>query len=180
MIFRPTPISGAYVVELDLRNDDRGSFARAFCVRECNAAGIEFSVVQCNLAQTKRAGTVRGLHYVPPDREGKLVRCISGAVLDVIIDVRPGSATLHRVFQVELNPANRLALFVPGGVAHGYQALTDQSEFLYMTDEFYVSGKERGVRFDDPALGIAWPLPPVHIAPRDREWPLLETQLILS
>lgn len=179
MIFRPTPISGAFVVELDPRMDDRGSFARAFCLREFQAAGIEFSVAQCNLAQTKHAGTVRGLHFVPPNKEQKLVRCISGAVLDVIIDVRPGSPTLHRVFQVELNPQNRLALFVPGGVAHGYQALISQTEFLYMTDEFYVPGSERGVRYDDPALGIDWPLPPAHVAPRDKEWPLLLTQTVL-
>ena len=174
MIFRPTPIAGAYVVELEPKADERGSFARSFCLREFIAAGIKFSVVQCNLAHSKHAGTVRGLHFVPPAAEQKLVRCVSGGVFDVIIDVRPESPTLHRVFQVELNPINRLSLFVPGGVAHGYQTLADDTEFLYMKDEFYVSGMEKGVRYNDPALGVNWPLPPVGVAARDLDWPLIK------
>ncbi|MFT3781752.1 MAG: dTDP-4-dehydrorhamnose 3,5-epimerase family protein [Nibricoccus sp.] len=176
MIFRPTTIAGAFTVELEPRTDDRGSFARAFCLREFKAAGIEFSVAQCNLARTKHAGTVRGLHYVPPDKEQKFVRCVAGGVYDVMIDMRPGSPTLHKVFQVELSSANRLALFVPGGVAHGYQTLADETEFLYMTDEFYVPGMEQGVCYNDPALGVQWPLPPANVAPRDTEWPHVKTK----
>lgn len=171
MKFTPTPIAGSFVVELEPREDDRGSFARSFCLREFQKVGITLSVVQCNLAKTKKAGTVRGLHYVPPHAEQKLVRCIAGAVYDVIIDVRPDSPTLHRVFAIELNPQNRLSLLVPGGVAHGYQTLRDDTEFFYMTDEYYSPGAERGVRYNDPALGINWPLPPTGITERDSSWP---------
>lgn len=175
MKFRPTPVAGAFVVDLEPREDERGSFARIFCAREFEVAGIPLPMAQANLARTRRAGTVRGLHYVP-GTEAKLVRCVSGAVLDVIIDVRPGSATLHQVFQIELNPVNRTALYVPAGVAHGYQTLADNTDFMYMTDTFYVPGLEQGVRFDDPALGVTWPLPPTGVMGRDLHWPLLPSR----
>lgn len=174
MKFTPTPIAGAFLVELEPRTDDRGSFARAFCKREFAAAGIAFDIVQCNLARTHHAGVVRGLHYqLPPEDDSKLVRCMAGGVLDAIVDMRPDSSTRGKVFWHELTVENRMALFVPGGVAHGYQSLFDGTEFLYMTDRYYQAGLEKGVRFDDPAIAVPWPLAPRDVADRDRNWPLL-------
>lgn len=174
MKFQPTPIVGAYVVEVEARVDARGSFARAFCRDEFAAQGLRLDVVQCNLARTTRAGTVRGLHYQPsPHDEQKLVRCVVGAVFDAIVDMRPDSPSFRRVFAVRLEADRQNALFVPAGVAHGYQALVDGCEFLYMTDRAYVAGVERGVRYSDPALGIEWPLAPRDVNPRDEQWPLL-------
>lgn len=174
MIFTPTPIAGAWLVDLEPHEDARGSFARAFCLREFEAHGIRFGIAQANLAHTHRAGVVRGLHFqLPPHEDQKLVRCVTGAVFDVIIDMRPASATERAVFSVRLDARRRQALFIPGGVAHGYQALEDGTEFLYMTDQFYAPGLERGVRYSDPALGLTWPLPPHDVAERDERWPLL-------
>lgn len=174
MIFTRTTIDGAYLIDLEPRGDHRGSFARAFCKREFAAAGIAFDIVQCNLAHTDHAGVVRGLHFQEaPNGDSKLVRCVSGGVFDVLVDMRPDSHTFRRTFWVRLDPQARQALFVPGGVAHGYQALVDHTEFLYMTDQYYVAGLEKGVRFDDPSLAIPWPLPPRDVAPRDMTWPLL-------
>jgi dTDP-4-dehydrorhamnose 3,5-epimerase len=174
MIFTKLPIAGAFLIELEPKSDDRGSFARAYCRREMEEQGIRFEVVQCNLARTNHAGVVRGLHYQePPAEEQKLVRCLSGAVLDALIDMRPGSPTYRAVYHTRLDAENRRALFVPSGIAHGYQVLADATEFFYMTDQFYAPGLERGVRFDDPKLGVPWPLPPRDVAARDREWPAL-------
>lgn len=174
MLFTPTAIEGAWVVDLEPREDSRGSFARAFCQREFAARGIAFDVRQANLAFTNMAGVVRGLHYQEePHLEQKLVRCIAGAVHDVIIDMRTGSPTFRHVHQMRLDAGRRQALFVPGGVAHGYQALEDGTEFMYMTDCFYAPGLERGVRYDDPLLGATWPLTPRDVAERDHAWPLL-------
>lgn len=174
MKFTPTPIEGAWLIDLEPRVDDRGSFARALCLRELAEQGIRFAVAQANLAHTNTKGVVRGLHFQPPpDDEQKLVRCIAGAVHDVILDMRPASPTYRRMFEVRLDPHARRSLFVPAGVAHGYQALEDRTEFLYLTDQYYRPGLERGVRFDDPGLGATWPLPPNDLAERDRNWPLL-------
>ena len=174
MIFNTTSIAGAYLIDLEPREDDRGSFARAFCKREFAEQRIEFDVVQCNLARTLHAGVVRGLHYQePPAQEQKLVRCLSGGVLDVLVDVRRDSPTYGAVFQCRLDAVNRRALFVPSGVAHGYQTLADNTEFFYMTDQYYSPGHEKGVRFSDPALAVDWPLPPRDVAERDQLWPLL-------
>jgi dTDP-4-dehydrorhamnose 3,5-epimerase len=177
VIFTPTPIAGVFLVALEPRVDARGSFARAFCKREFASAGIAFDVVQANLAVTVHAGTVRGLHYqVAPAQEAKLVRCLRGAVFDALVDMRPESATFRAVHWQRLDAQSRLALFVPPGVAHGYQALVDDTEFMYLTDQFYTPGQERGVRFDDPQAAIPWPLPACHVAERDRQWPLLGSQ----
>lgn len=177
MIFTPTSIAGAYLIELEPRVDQRGSFARAFCKREFAATGIQFEIVQCNLARTDRAGVIRGLHFQSkPDDDAKLVRCVSGAVFDVMVDMRPESPTHRRAFSVRLDSQSRQALFIPGGIAHGYQALLDHTEFLYMTDRYYEPGLEQGVRFDDPAIGIPWPLPPNDVAERDTRWPLLDRE----
>jgi dTDP-4-dehydrorhamnose 3,5-epimerase len=175
MIFKHTSIAGAYVVELQPKEDDRGSFARSFCRREFSAQGIDFLVAQCNLAYTRRAGTVRGLHFQEAQAaEKKLVRCLAGQVFDVIVDMRRDSPTYRSVHSVPLDPINRLALFIPAGIAHGYQAVSDNTEFFYMTDQFYSPEHEKGVRFDDPSLAIAWPLPPKNVTERDKRWPLLE------
>jgi len=174
MIFTPTSIAGAWLIDLEPREDHRGSFSRAYCQREFEAQGIRFQIVQANLAHTHQAGVVRGLHFQdPPHEDQKLVRCVSGAVLDVIIDMRPQSPTHRAVFSVRLDAVKRQALFIPGGVAHGYQVLEPSTEFLYMTDQFYTPGLERGVRYSDPALGVAWSLPPRDVAERDERWPLL-------
>jgi dTDP-4-dehydrorhamnose 3,5-epimerase len=175
VIFTHIPIDGAYLVELEPRIDQRGSFARAFCKREFSAAGIEFDIAQCNLARTERAGIVRGLHFQPkPVEDAKLVRCLSGAVFDAMVDMRPSSPTYRRTFWMRLDAVARHALFIPGGVAHGYQALCANTEFLYMTDRYYEPGIERGVRFDDPSAGIPWPMPALDVADRDTKWPLLD------
>ena len=174
MIFTPTPIAGAFLVDLEPRVDSRGTFARAFCRKEFAAAGIEMDIVQSNLARTLRAGVVRGLHYQrPPGQERKLVRCIAGAMFDALVDMRPESPTYRQSWWVQLDPVASQALFVPGGVAHGYQALADDTETLYMTDQFYMPGLETGVRFDDPALAIPWPLEARDVTSRDLNWPLL-------
>lgn len=174
MIFTPISIAGAYLVDLEPRVDARGSFSRAFCQREFEAQGITFNVAQCNLAHTNQAGVVRGLHYQEaPHEEQKLVRCVAGAVHDVLVDMRPASPTYRAVFCTRLDTVERQALFIPAGVAHGYQALEDGTEFLYMTDCFYTPGVEKGVRYSDPAIAVAWPLPPRDVAERDQQWPLL-------
>ena len=174
MRFTPLPIDGSFLVDLEPHTDHRGSFARAFCRREFAAQGVDFQVAQANLARTAKAGVVRGLHYqTAPAEERKLVRCLAGAVFDALVDMRPASPSYRKVFCTRLDSVQRQALYVPGGVAHGYQALVDDTEFMYLTDQFYAPGVETGVRFDDPALAIAWPLPPRDVADRDRAWPLL-------
>ena len=173
MRFSPTPIDGAYVVELDPHEDDRGSFARAFCRREFADAGLEFEVLQANLARTTMGGTVRGLHYQTEPPEQKLVRCLRGSVFDTIVDMRPSSPTQFQTFGIVLDDAERTALFIPSGVAHGYQTLVDHVEFMYLTDQFYVPGIEHGLRYDDPSLDIHWPIEPRAITDRDASWPLV-------
>lgn len=174
MIFTPTSIHGAFLIDLEPRIDERGSFARAYCKREFATAGIDFDIVQCNLAHTLVAGVVRGLHYQQaPAQERKLVRCVAGAVFDALVDMRADSPTYRQTFWTRLDAQTRQALFVPSGVAHGYQALTDHTEFLYMTDQYYAPGLEHGVRFNDPTAAIPWPLPARDVATRDLHWPSL-------
>lgn len=175
MKFTPIAIDGAFLIELEPRVDPRGSFARAFCKREFAGQGIDFEVVQCNLARTSNAGVVRGLHYQEaPAEERKLVRCMSGAVFDALVDMRAGSATYRAVFYTRLDSIERKALFIPAGVAHGYQVLEPDTEFFYMTDQYYAPGVEKGVRYSDPAAAIPWPLPVREVADRDQLWPLLD------
>lgn len=176
MIFTPAPIAGAFLVDLEPRTDSRGTFARAFCRKEFAAAGIDMVVVQSNLARTAYEGVVRGLHYQEaPGQERKLIRCIAGAVFDALVDMRPDSPTYRHSWWVQLEAVTRQALFIPGGVAHGYQALADDTELLYMTDQYYMPDLETGVRFSDPAFAIPWPLPARDVTSRDLHWPLLET-----
>jgi len=174
MIFTGTGLAGATVVDLELREDERGGFARTFCRQEFVDAGLEPLVEQCNLSFNHQAGTLRGMHYqVAPATEAKLVRCTAGAILDAIVDMRPGSATYLRSFSVELTAANRRALYVPPMFAHGYQALTDGAEVTYQVSEAYTPGTERGLRHDDPALGLSWPLAVSVVSDKDAAWPLL-------
>ena len=175
MKFIPTELEGSFIVELERWEDARGFFARSFCVSEFEAHGLSLNVLQCNIAFTHRKGTLRGLHYqVPPAAETKLMRCTCGGVYDVIVDLRPESPTYLSHVGVELTAENRRALLVPALFAHGYQTLTDDSEMTYLVDEFYNPSCERGVRYDDPAIGIRWPLPVSAISVKDRDWPLLE------
>ncbi|MCW2615760.1 MAG: dTDP-4-dehydrorhamnose 3,5-epimerase [Frankiales bacterium] len=163
------------MVELQLKHDERGFFARTFCREEFTAAGLEPLVEQCNVSFNHRAGTLRGMHYqVAPATEAKLVRCTAGAIVDQIVDMRPESDTYLRSFAVELTAANRVALYVPPMFAHGYQALTDGAEVSYQVSEAYTPGTERGLRHDDPALGLTWPLPVSVLSDKDGSWPLME------
>ena len=175
MKFIETQIAGVWIIELERLGDDRGFFARSFCTEEFAAHGIDTAVVQCNISFNAHAGTIRGLHYqVPPAAEGKLVRCTSGAIYDVAIDVRPESSTyLHHV-AVELNADNRTALFVPELFAHGFQTLADNTEVFYQMTAAYAPNTGRGVRYNDPALGIVWPLPVSAVSERDAALPLLD------
>jgi len=175
MIFHETSIDGAFLIELEPYEDERGSFSRIVCQNEFAAAGISLLVAQANLATSTRAGVVRGLHYhEKPVHEQKLVRCVAGAVFDVIMDMRPESATYLSVFTARLDTRNRHSVFIPAGVAHGYQTLEDDTAFMYMTDHFFTPGYEKGVRYDDPVARIEWPMTPRDLAERDKRWPHLQ------
>ena len=174
MIFRPTPLAGLVVIDLERSEDERGFFARTFCRSEFEAAGLEPLVEQCSIAFNHRAGTVRGMHFqVAPATEAKLVRCTAGALLDQVVDVREDSPTYLQSFAIELSALNRTALYVPPMFAHGYQTLADDTEVSYAMSSAYAPGTDRGLRHDDPALGLAWPLPVSVLSQRDAEWPLL-------
>ncbi len=171
MIFTETELKGAFILDLDLRADDRGAFARSFCMKEFEQHGLKPSVAQCNLSYNYKAGTLRGMHYqVPPAAETKLVRCTKGAIYDVIIDMRPESPTYMQHIGVELSAENHRALYVPELFAHGYLALTDGAEVFYQVGEFYTPGYERGLRYDDPTFGIEWPMPITVISEKDAAW----------
>ncbi len=173
--FIETALGGAYTIEIEPRGDERGFFARAFCQREFEAHGLETRIAQTNISFNYRKGTIRGLHFqFPPAAEAKLVRCSRGAILDVIVDLRPESPTYLQHFAAELTAENRRALYVPQRFAHGYQVLEADSETTYYVSEFYTPSIESGLRFSDPRLAIAWPLPPTDMSPKDKEWPLLE------
>lgn len=181
MLFTETGLSGAYVIEPERREDSRGFFARTFCAREFEAHGLKPTVAQCNVSYNHVQGTLRGMHFQSePAAETKLVRCTSGAILDVIVDLRHGSPSYLRHVAVELTADNRTALYVPEGFAHGYQTLTDGAEVAYQTGEFYSPGYEGGLRYDDPALGIPWPLPVSAISDKDAAWPLLAASTRVS
>lgn len=176
MIFSETRLEGAYVIELERREDARGFFARAFCQQEFEAHGLKPIIAQANVAHNRQKGTVRGMHFqIPPAAETKLVRCTRGAILDIIVDLRPESPTYLQHVAVELNEDNQLALYVPERFAHGYQVLCDKTDTSYQVGEFYSPPHERALRYDDPRLGLTWPLPMTVISDKDRNAPLLET-----
>jgi dTDP-4-dehydrorhamnose 3,5-epimerase len=154
--------------------DERGSFMRTFCAETFGAAGLPRDFPQCNVSRNTRRGTLRGLHWqADPYPEGKLVRCTRGTVFDVAVDVRPGSSTHGRFVALELEAGSGVALYIGPGFAHGFQALTDDAEVFYHMSEAYRPGLARGVRFDDPTIGIPWPLPDPILSERDRQLPLL-------
>ena len=174
MKFTPTTLAGAYLVDLDRIEDERGFFARSYCQNELDELGLTSQVVQANISFNKYQGTIRGLHYqVDPAPETKLVRCIRGSIVDVIVDMRPQSATYREHLAIELTCDNHLALFIPAHCAHGFQTLQDDTEVTYMVSGFYTPDCERGLRYDDPALSINWPQPVTQISDKDAQWQLL-------
>jgi dTDP-4-dehydrorhamnose 3,5-epimerase len=176
MIFTTTALKDAYIIDLEEKPDHRGFFARTFCANEFAAHGLKPVVAQCNLSYNFKKGTLRGMHYqLQPAAETKLIRCIKGAIYDVIIDMRPESPTFLSHIGVELSADNRRALYVPEMFAHGYQALTDDAEVVYQVGEFYTPGYEKGLRYNDPFFNIEWPLEVTVISEKDANWPLLET-----
>jgi dTDP-4-dehydrorhamnose 3,5-epimerase len=174
MKLEATPIAGLWLVTREPRGDARGSFARLWCRETFARHGIDMEVAQSNCSHTRRAGTIRGLHYQkPPHGEHKLVMCPAGAVFDVCVDLRPGSPTHLEHYACELSAANHHAVLVPPGVAHGCQALLDDTLLLYYVSVPYHPDSEQGVRFDDPVLGIHWPMAARGVSDKDRGWPLL-------
>lgn len=169
MIFTRTPLDGAYLIELDKREDERGFFARVFCENEFRELGLATAFVQVNNSLSANKGTLRGLHYqLAPKAETKIVRCIRGALWDVILDLRENSPTFGRWFGAELSTENRRMMYVPKGFAHGLVTLTESTEAFYFVDEFYAPKHERGVRWDDPKFNIQWPIEPAQISDKDR------------
>lgn len=175
MIFTETKLKGAFILDLERREDNRGFFARAFCQKEFEQHGLKPVIAQANVAFNKRKGTLRGMHFqFPPAAETKLVRATRGAILDIIVDLRPESPTYLQHVAVELSADNGRSLYVPERFAHGYQALEDGTETSYMVGEFYTPGAEGGLSPTDPRLGLKWPLPTTEISDKDRAWKLLE------
>jgi dTDP-4-dehydrorhamnose 3,5-epimerase len=172
MRFTETKLKGAYIIEPEPIADERGFFARTFCAREFEAHGLNPRLAQCNISYNARRGTLRGMHYqAAPHQEAKLVRCTMGAIYDVIIDLRPESPTFKHWIAVELTAENRLMLYVPTGFAHGFQTLEDNTEVFYQMSEFYHPECARGVRWDDPAFGIKWPILHPILSNKDRSYP---------
>jgi dTDP-4-dehydrorhamnose 3,5-epimerase len=172
--FSPTKLAGLWLIELELREDERGFLARTYCDREFAAHGLNTRWPQCNLTLTRQRGMIRGMHFqAEPKPEIKLIRCAVGAIFDVLVDVRRDSPTFGKWEAFELTAQNRRMLYVPGGFAHGFQCLADHSEVFYQMSEFYHPELARGVRFDDPAIGIHWPITPPVASARDRNLPLL-------
>jgi dTDP-4-dehydrorhamnose 3,5-epimerase len=175
LIFTETALAGAFIIDIERRGDDRGFFARVFCQEEFADQGLKPSIAQANIAFNAKKGTLRGMHFqFPPYAETKLVRCTRGAILDIIVDLRPESATYLQHVAVELSASNYRALYVPERFGHGYQALQDETETSYQVGEFYAPKSEGGLRFDDPRLGLEWPLPIGEVSPKDDGWAYLD------
>jgi dTDP-4-dehydrorhamnose 3,5-epimerase len=174
VLFTETKLIGAFIIDLERREDDRGFFARAFCQNEFSDHGLKPVIAQANIGFNRRRGCVRGMHFqYPPAAETKVVRCTRGGVFDVIVDLRPESPTYLEHISVELTADNHRAIYIPERFAHGYQALEDETETSYQVGEFYTPGAEGGLRYDDPDLGLTWPLSVTEISEKDERWPLL-------
>ena len=174
MVFTETELKGAFILDMERREDNRGFFARAFCQKEFADHGLKSTIAQANVAYNRKKGTLRGMHFqFPPAAETKLVRCTRGAIVDIIVDLRPESPTYLVHIAVELTADNHRALYVPERFAHGYQVLEDRTETSYQVGEFYTPGSEGGIRYDDPRLGLKWPLPVTEISEKDANWKLL-------
>ena len=171
MIFTETKLKGAFLIDIERREDSRGFFARVFCQHEFEAHGLKPMIAQANIAFNQRIGTLRGMHFqYSPAAETKLVRCTRGAILDIIVDLRPESPTYLQHVAVELNEDNSRALYVPERFAHGYQALRDKTETSYQVGEFYTPGSEGGLLHSDSRLKLQWPLPVTVISEKDQQW----------
>ena len=174
MTFKETGQNGAYLIDLERREDERGFFARFFCNKEFDAKNLNSEIVQINNSFSIHKGTFRGLHFQnAPMSEDKIIRCVAGSLLDIIVDLRKDSSTYLKHFKVELNCSNRMALFVPKGFAHGFLTLEDNTEAFYLTTQFYSPVHESGLRYDDPKLNIVLPFEPLHITEKDKNWKLL-------
>jgi dTDP-4-dehydrorhamnose 3,5-epimerase len=169
MIFHETPLRGSYIIDLDKKGDERGFFARFFCVNEYSKLGLDQNVVQINNSLSADKGTLRGMHYqLSPKAETKVVRCIRGALFDVILDLREDSPTFGQHFGAELTAENRKMMYVPKGFAHGFMTLKDDTEALYLVTEFYAPELERGIRWNDPRFNIQWPFEPTTVSDKDQ------------
>jgi dTDP-4-dehydrorhamnose 3,5-epimerase len=175
MIFNKTRLEGAYIVEMEKHEDERGFFSRSWCKNEFEDHGLNSRLVQANIGFSLKRGTLRGLHYqMPPYEEVKVVRCTMGAIYDVIVDLRPDSQTYKQWLSVELNCDNRKMLYVPEGFAQGYITLIDNTEMYYHTSQFYAPKSARGIRYDDPSFSIDWPIKVAVISEADKNWPNYE------
>ena len=172
MIFTEAELKDAYVIEIEKLKDHRGFFARSWCQKEFETHNLVSRVKQANVSYNKKKGTLRGMHYqLSPYEETKLIRCTRGAIYDVIIDLRPASSTYTQWIGIELTSENYKMLYVPENFAHGFQTLVDDTEVTYQVSQFYTPGSERGIRWDDPAFGIDWPLAVQVISDKDKNWP---------
>lgn len=178
MVFHETELNDAYVIDLNKLEDERGFFARSFCVNEFKELGVEFPVAQANVSYNRYKQTLRGMHYQQePHGEAKLVRCTRGSIFDAIIDVRPDSSTFMKWFGIKLTEQNYRMLYVPEGFAHGFITLEDETEVTYQVSEFYTPGAEKGIRWDDSAFNIDWPAQPKVISEKDKSWPAFEKSM---
>lgn len=174
MMFSPSPLNDLLVINREPRTDERGSFARVFCQDELQKAGINFSIVQINQGFSNHKGTLRGLHHqISPKEEGKIFQCLKGKVFDVSVDMRENSPTYMKWFGIELSEDNNTMVYIPKGFSHGYQTLTDNTLVEYFVSEFYSPEFEKGIRYDDPAIGITWPIDNPILSDKDKSWPLL-------
>lgn len=172
MIFTETPIAGAFLIDIERSEDDRGFFARTFCEREFRERGLVSRLAQCSISRNLRRGILRGMHYqIAPHGETKLVRCTTGAIYDVIVDLRRDSPTFGHWAAFELSRENALSLYIPEYVGHGFQTLTDEAEVSYQISEFHHPESARGIRWDDPGLRVEWPIAPPFLSERDAGYP---------
>lgn len=172
MIFTPTKLAGVFIIDLKKLEDDRGFFARTFCVNEFAENGLDTNILQCNISFNKHKGTVRGMHFqTKPFEEARLVRVIKGSIHDVVIDLRPGSKTFKQQFSIVLTDDNYLQLYIPKGFAHGFQTLEDNTEVFYQMSEVYSPNNVSGVRFNDPQFKVSWPIKVTEISDKDLSYP---------
>jgi dTDP-4-dehydrorhamnose 3,5-epimerase len=172
MLLTETPLQGAFLIEIDKIGDERGFFGRSWCKKEMQEIGLNGDIAQINTSLSRHKGTLRGLHFqIAPYQESKTIRCTKGAIFDMIVDIRPDSPTFLQWYGVELTESNHRALYSPEGFAQGFLTLVDDAEVTYFTSEFYAPGMDRGVRYNDPQIGIVLPLEPVVVSDKDKNWP---------